>query len=112
MIAVFGRDGAHRTAWIYKKMDSALRGHPAEELLVTMRLAGITRAIVAPAIPSQGRTTVGGIALDHGIPLARTPIGREHGRDNLALLFQRSARVPVRLIDLATVRGSGMTRFS
>jgi len=81
LIAVFGRDGAHRTPWIYKKMDSALRGHPAEELLVTMRLAGITRAIVAPAIPSQARTTVGGIALDHGIPLAQTPIGQEHGHD-------------------------------
>ena len=105
LIAIFGRDGAHRTPWIYKKMDSALRGHPAEELLVTMRLAGITRAIVAPAIPSQARTTVGGIALDHGIPLAQTPIGQEHGRDNLARLFQRSVRVPVRLIDLPTVRG-------
>jgi D-threonate/D-erythronate kinase len=105
LIAVFGRDGAHRPFWIYKKMDSALRGHPAEELLVTMQLAGITRAVVAPAIPSQARTTVGGIALDHGIPLARTPIGQEHRRDNLARLFQRSVRVPVRLIDLPTVRG-------
>jgi uncharacterized protein YgbK (DUF1537 family) len=105
LIAVFGRDSAHRTPWIYKKMDSALRGHPAEELLVTMRLAGATRAVVAPAIPSQARTTVGGITLDHGIPLNRTPIGREHGRDNLARLFQRSVRVPVRLIDLPTVRG-------
>jgi uncharacterized protein YgbK (DUF1537 family) len=106
LVTVFGRDGAHRPAWIYKKMDSALRGHPAEELLITMRLAGITRAIVAPAIPSQGRTTVGGIALDHGRPLAQTPIGQEHGRDNLARLFQRSARVPVRLVDLPTVRGT------
>jgi D-threonate/D-erythronate kinase len=105
LIAVFGRDSAHRTPWIYKKMDSALRGHPAEELLVTMRLAGVTRAVVAPAIPSQARTTVGGIALDHGMPLAQTPIGQEHGRDNLARLFQRSVRVPVRLIDLPTVRG-------
>jgi uncharacterized protein YgbK (DUF1537 family) len=106
LVTVFGRGGAHRPAWIYKKMDSALRGHPAEELLITMRLAGITRAVVAPAIPSQGRTTVGGIALDHGRPLAQTPIGQEHGRDNLARLFQRSARVPVRLVDLPNVRGT------
>jgi D-threonate/D-erythronate kinase len=106
LVAAFGKDGAHRPAWIYKKMDSALRGHPAEELLVTMRLARITRCVVAPAIPSQGRTTVGGYALDHGIRLAETPIGREHGRDNLARMFQRSVRVPVRLIDLPTVRGS------
>jgi uncharacterized protein YgbK (DUF1537 family) len=106
LIAAFGRDGAFRPAWIYKKMDSALRGHPAEELLVTMQLARITRCVVAPAIPSQGRTTVGGYALDHGVRLAQTPIGQEHGRDNLARLFQRSVRVPVRLINLPTVRGS------
>ena len=106
LVAVFGRDGAHRPAWIYKKMDSALRGHPAEELLITMQLARVTRSLVAPAIPSQHRTTVGGIALDHGVRLSETPIGREHGRDNLARVFQRSARVPVRSINLATVRGS------
>jgi 4-hydroxythreonine-4-phosphate dehydrogenase len=86
-------------------MDSALRGHPAEELAVTMQLARIGRAVVAPAIPSQGRTTVGGIQYDHGVRLAESPIGREHGRDNLVALFQRSARLPVRSIGIATVRG-------
>jgi|tagenome__1003787_1003787.scaffolds.fasta_scaffold20971836_4 uncharacterized protein YgbK (DUF1537 family) len=102
--AVFGRDGAHRPAWIYKKMDSALRGHPVEELLVTMQVARVQRVIVAPALPSQGRTTVGGIVYDHGVPLAETDLGREHGRQNLVALFQRASRVPVRSIDLATVR--------
>jgi uncharacterized protein YgbK (DUF1537 family) len=103
--AVFGEDGEYRPAWIYKKMDSALRGHPAEELLITMQLARANRVIVAPAIPSQGRTTVGGIVYDKGIPLAQSPIGKEHGRDNLVRMFQRKARVPVRVIDLKTVRG-------
>jgi uncharacterized protein YgbK (DUF1537 family) len=105
LTAVFGADGAHRPAWIYKKMDSALRGHPAEELLLTMQVARVARAVVAPAIPSQQRTTIGGIVFDRGTQLAETPIGREHGRDNLARLFQQSARVPVRSIDLATIRG-------
>jgi uncharacterized protein YgbK (DUF1537 family) len=105
LTAVFGEDGEFRPAWIYKKMDSALRGHPAEELLITMALSRLTRAVVAPAIPSQGRTTVGGIVYDRGVPLAQTPIGQEHGRQDLVRLFQRRARVPVRVIDLKTVRG-------
>lgn len=103
--AVFGEDGEFRPAWLYKKMDSALRGHPAEELLITMQLSRMTRAVVAPAIPSQGRTTVGAVMYDHGVPLSRTPIGQEHGRDNLVRLFQRKARIPVRVIDLKTIRG-------
>jgi uncharacterized protein YgbK (DUF1537 family) len=105
LTAVFGEDGEYRPAWIYKKMDSALRGHPIEELLITMQLARATRVVVAPAIPSQGRTTVGGVVLDRGIPLSQTAIGREHGRENLVRLFQRKARVPVRVIDLRTIRG-------
>lgn len=104
--AVFGRDGVYRPAWIYKKMDSALRGHPAEELAVTMRLARIGRALIAPAIPSQGRTTVGGIQYDCGVRLAESQIGRERGSDDLVALFQRSARSPVRSIGLAAVRGA------
>ena len=38
-------------------------------------------------------------------PSAQTPIGQEHGRDNLVRLFQRKSRVPVRVIDLKTIRG-------
>jgi uncharacterized protein YgbK (DUF1537 family) len=107
LTAVFGADGAQRPAWIYKKMDSALRGYPAEELLLTMQVARATRAVVAPAIPSQRRTTVGGIVFDQGTRLSETPIGREHGRDNLVQLLQQSARMPVRSIGLDTIRGTG-----
>ena len=106
LTAVFGRDGAHRPAWIYKKMDSALRGHPAEELAVTMGVARIGRVLIAPAIPSQGRTTVGGVQYDHGVRLTEGPIGGEHGRDNLVALFARSSRVVVHSIGLTTVRGA------
>ena len=105
LTAVFGRDGTQRPAWIYKKMDSVLRGHPVEELLITMQMARVQRVVVAPALPSQGRTTVGGVIFDHGVPLGETTMGREHGRENLVHLFQRASRTPVRSISLATVRG-------
>ncbi len=44
---------------VYKKIDSTLRGHPAIELEVLMDTLGAGAALVAPAFPAQGRTTVG-----------------------------------------------------
>jgi uncharacterized protein YgbK (DUF1537 family) len=86
-------------------MDSALRGHPALELAVTMALGRVSRALVAPAIPSQRRTTVGGKQHDGGVLLSETPMGRETGRADLIELFRAGTRLPPRSIDLATVRG-------
>src|SRR5687767_15126123 len=59
--AVIGLAGAQdksKPRWIYKKIDSALRGHPRVELLAAMEAIGATRALVAPAFPAEGRTTV------------------------------------------------------
>lgn len=105
LTAAFGRHGEHRPPWLYKKMDSALRGHPALELAVTMALGRVGRALVAPAIPSQRRTTVGGKQLDGGVLLSETPLGRATGRADLVELFRTGTRLPTRSIGLATVRG-------
>ena len=105
LTAAFGRRGEHRPPWLYKKMDSALRGHPGLELAATMALGRVGRAVVAPALPSQGRTTVGGRQLDGGVLLFETPIGRATGRADLVALFRTATRLPTRSIDLATVRG-------
>ncbi|MGC9347560.1 MAG: four-carbon acid sugar kinase family protein [Anaerolineae bacterium] len=63
--------------WIYKKVDSTLRGHPGTELYELMEGMGAARALVAPAFPSQGRTTSGGLHYVHGVPLANTAFGEE-----------------------------------
>ncbi len=54
-------------ARVYKKIDSALRGHPGPELQGVLEVYG-GRAVVAPAFPAQGRTTQGGVQLIHGEP--------------------------------------------
>src|SRR5215213_5950414 len=89
--------------WIYRKMDSALRGHPRDELLAAMEAIGATRALVAPAFPAQGRTTVGGRQHIHGVPLESSRFGGA-GSD-LVALFETDDGPPVRLLDLATLRG-------
>jgi uncharacterized protein YgbK (DUF1537 family) len=59
----------------YKKIDSALRGHPGLEIALTMESQGFTTAIIAPALPAEGRVTKEGRVYVHGLPLQTTPLG-------------------------------------
>ena len=47
-------------AWMYKKLDSTLRGNVAAELSAVERELRPSRVVVAPAFPALGRTTVDG----------------------------------------------------
>ena len=96
-------DGAPR--WIYKKIDSALRGHPRDELFAAMEAIGATRALVAPAFPAEGRTTVGGRQHIDGVPLELSQIRGPNTVSDLVALFETHHGPPVRLLDLATLRG-------
>ncbi|MDD5169836.1 MAG: four-carbon acid sugar kinase family protein [Syntrophales bacterium] len=62
---------------IYKKIDSTLRGNPGAEIDAIMDVCGQEMAIVAPAFPANGRITVGGYHLLHGVPLEATEISRD-----------------------------------
>jgi uncharacterized protein YgbK (DUF1537 family) len=59
----------------YKKIDSGLRGHPGLEIALTMESQGFTTAIIAPALPAEGRVTLEGRVYVHGLPLHTTPLG-------------------------------------
>jgi uncharacterized protein YgbK (DUF1537 family) len=59
-------------AVIYKKIDSTLRGNLGSEIDAIMDTCGQEVAIVAPAFPENGRATVGGYQLVHGVPLQAT----------------------------------------
>jgi uncharacterized protein YgbK (DUF1537 family) len=91
---------------VYKKIDSTLRGHPGPELAAVMDVLSLKRALVAPAFPAQGRTTVGGRQLVNEVPVEDTAFGREvHGSDLFALFHSRREGYPARLVELHTVRG-------
>lgn len=59
---------ASRPEWALKKVDSRLKGHVAVEVAAMMAAFGRTRALVAPAVPSQGRIVRGGHVVGHGVP--------------------------------------------
>jgi 4-hydroxythreonine-4-phosphate dehydrogenase len=67
-------------ARVYKKIDSLLRGNVAAEVAAAARALGSGErpalAVVAPAFPSTGRTTVEGVVLVHGEPLSAPQHGR------------------------------------
>ncbi len=84
----------------FQKIDSTLRGNVAAELAAALRtygslhqVAGETVAVMAPAFPANGRTTVNGVQLVRGQPLHDTElwrIGGMHGRAYIPDLLQQS----------------------
>ncbi|MDF7630928.1 four-carbon acid sugar kinase family protein [Erwiniaceae bacterium L1_55_4] len=68
--AVSAAEAAHRTTlalqqhqaiaqdgWLFKKIDSTLRGNPGAEIEAALHASGKTLALVVPAVPKLGRTT-------------------------------------------------------
>ena len=72
-----GRLRAMNPDLIYKKIDSCLRGHVGIELLRLIDSCGRRGALVAPAYPRLGRTTVNGIHYVLDVPVAKSEAGRD-----------------------------------
>jgi uncharacterized protein YgbK (DUF1537 family) len=84
---------------LYKKSDSLLRGHVGIEVKVALTAWERNAvAIVAPAFPGTGRTTVGGRVLVDGTPIDRPPIAT-----SLA-----AAGLSVTNLDLGDIRGAAL----
>jgi len=63
--------------FIFKKIDSVLRGHVAEELNTQMEVLGIAKALILPANPSLGRTIRNGQYFVDGIAISHTSFGQD-----------------------------------
>jgi len=100
--------------YIYKKVDSTLRGNIAAESLAVLEVMGADAVVVAPAFPAEGRTTVGGYHLLKGMPLERTEVARDPispvYQSHIPTLLQQQVENPeiVAHIPLITVmKGAG-----
>lgn len=90
---------------VYKKLDSALRGQLRAELMAAMSELGAARAVVAPALPAERRTTIGGRQHVDGRPLEQSSFGREGISSDLIATFRGgSADIPVIPIGLEAFR--------
>jgi 4-hydroxythreonine-4-phosphate dehydrogenase len=95
------RTGTQR---LYKRIDSRLRGNVAPELAVLARRG--MPLLLAPAAPSLGVTTVGGVQLAAGEPVDRAPRHGEPGpgSSRLATLLPGEAAE----LSLGEVRSDGL----
>lgn len=90
--------------WLYKKVDSALRGHPRDELLAAMNALGTRRALVAPALPAEGRTTRGGRQFINGLPIQASTFAGQSATTSLLDIFANDRDLPVIHLPLGLVR--------
>ena len=58
---------------LFKKTDSALRGHVVAELSALMKGTGYRRAVYLPANPSKGRIIRQGVYYVNDVPIHKTP---------------------------------------
>ncbi len=63
--------------WIYKKVDSVLRGNILAELDIMLKVLHMPRALLVPANPSKGRTIAGGRYLINDCPLDQTDFAND-----------------------------------
>ncbi len=66
-----------RDHYIYKKIDSTLRGNIAAELQAVLDVTRAEHAVVCPAFPSIKRTVVNGVLLVDGVPVHETGFARD-----------------------------------
>ncbi|MFW2368998.1 MAG: four-carbon acid sugar kinase family protein [Desulforhopalus sp.] len=88
---------------IYKKIDSCLRGNIGAEIDALLVESSATASFVAPAFPSQGRTTEHDIHMIDGIPVAETEIGKDPlfpvNESRLSLMLSHQSRMNVGHVD-------------
>jgi uncharacterized protein YgbK (DUF1537 family) len=68
---------AAQPRWIFKKVDSMLRGHVGAEIEMMLQVIGDNRAILVPANPSRGRVIRSGQYLIDACPLNETPLAAD-----------------------------------
>ncbi|MEQ0583599.1 four-carbon acid sugar kinase family protein [Pantoea dispersa] len=97
--------------WLFKKIDSTLRGNPGAEVAAALQVSAKRLALVVPAVPKLGRITRGGEVWIHQQRLTDTEFASDPKTpvtsSNVLTRLQMQCDLPGEQIDLATVR-SGM----
>ena len=68
---------AHTPRVLLKKINSTLRGNIAAEIMAALRASGLRHALIAPAVPRQGRIMRAGELFIDDVPLWQTEIGSD-----------------------------------
>lgn len=92
----------HKPAWVYKKVDSVLRGNVLAEIEAALKTMRWQRCLLVSANPDAGRTVRGRIYRIQGVPLDRTDFRNDphHPRHsaNVLCLLGRPASISVTVL--------------
>ncbi len=111
------RDAAERLRdrTVYKKIDSTLRGNLGPELEGMLEGLGLKRALVAPAFPANGRTTVDGYHRVNGVLLSESGFAQDPTwpatESHIPTLLAKQTHLSVGLLRLSVIeRGDEAVR--
>ncbi|GAB7388880.1 D-threonate kinase [Bacillaceae bacterium] len=100
--------------FVYKKIDSTMRGNVGAELEALMDHAAFDGAIIVPAYPENGRVTVGGYHLIRQVLLEDSEIARDPkfpvSESFLPCLLQEQTKRKVGHIPIRDIRGDRLAR--
>ena len=109
------RFGGEPRAVLYKSIDSTLRGNLGAELDAMLDSGTFDAAIVAPAFPTYGRTTIGGRQLLHGRPLDQTEFASDPTAPvtsaDIARRFAEQSRRRAALVPLVVLQDGAAAVF-
>ena len=95
---------------IYKKIDSCMRGNVGAEVAALADVFGCRGALIAPAFPVQGRTTLHDVHYVRNIPVADSEMAHDPASpvrmSRLSELIALQYRRPVGRIDAADLEGN------
>ena len=102
--------GRLRPQMIYKKIDSCMRGNVGAEVAALADVCGCRGALIAPAFPAQGRTTLHDVHYVRDIPVADSEMARDPvspvRASRLSELITLQYRRPVGRIDATDLDGN------
>ena len=96
--------------WLFKKIDTALRGNISAEVISAMEASGICLALLVAAIPKANRSTVRGCQFLRGKPITDSILGKDKLNPDpvvtsrVADLFQGLPNVVTQEVGLEKVR--------
>lgn len=98
--------------YIYKKIDSTLRGHISSEMEAMVQVFHPTFIIIAPAFPTYGRTTAQGVHYVNGIELAKTEVNTDPTHpvftSNIKELMKEDIKEEMGIIDLGDIENGNI----
>lgn len=97
-------DAFVRQGWLFKKIDSTLRGNIGAEVRAALAASGKKRALIVPAVPRLGRVTRSGEVWVNGVPLTETEYASDPKTPVISAHVLTQLGISGSEIDLATLR--------